>query len=266
MGILAQEMKRLAQQAGGSHKTIHDRIKLVQRFCERLVLAQNVQIRRVEQLKARHIEGYIRERLAQSERLNNRSLGLSGASRNGTKLAITPEHYRDVLETACAKDPGMAAALELSKLMGLRSQETVQSVQSLKTWRQALERGDTRLAVVFGTKGGRPRETIILDTVAVRKALDNALAVAEDRHGRLIDKPDLKSAMKYWHSQASRLGLTGAYSPHSLRYAWAQDAIRHYLAQGFCEKEALAMTAMDLGHGDGRGRYVAQVYGRKDTD
>ncbi|MBS6740562.1 integrase domain-containing protein [Phytobacter diazotrophicus] len=292
MGILEQEMKRLAQQAGGSHKTVHDRIKLVQRFCERLVLAQNVQIRRMEQLKARHIEGYVRERLAQgitkrslqnemaavrcilkqagrdrlaqSERLNNRSLGLSGASRNGTKLAISPEHYRDVLETARLKDPGMAAALELSRLMGLRSQEAVQSVQSLKTWRQALERGDTRLTVVFGTKGGRPRETIILDAGAARKAVDKALAVAEDRHGRLIDKPDLKTAMKYWHSQASCLGLTGAYSPHSLRYAWAQDAIRHYLAQGFSEKEALAMTAMDLGHGDGRGRYVAQVYGRKD--
>ncbi|ECA5216041.1 DNA-binding protein [Salmonella enterica subsp. enterica serovar Bareilly] len=291
MGILEQEMKRLAQQAGGSHKTVHDRIKLAQRFCERLVLAQNVQIRRMEQLKARHIEGYVRERLAQgitkrslqnemaavrcilkqagrdrlaqSERLNNRSLGLSGASRNGTKQAITPEHYRDVLETARVKDPGMAAALELSRLMGLRSPEAVQSVQSLKTWRQALERGDTRLTVVFGTKGGRPRETIILDAVAVRKALDNALAVAEDRHGRLIDKPDLKTAMKYWHSQASGLGLAGVYSPHSLRYAWAQDAICHYLAQGFCEKEALAMTTMDLGHGDGRGRYVAQVYGRK---
>ncbi|EEW7591815.1 DNA-binding protein [Escherichia coli] len=287
-------MKRLAQQAGGSHKTVHDRIKLAQRFCERLVLAQNVQIRRVEQLKARHIEGYIRERLAQgitkrslqnemaavrciltqaghdrlaqSERLDNRSLGLSGASRNGTNRAITPEHYRHVLETARAKDPGLAATLELSRLMGLRSQEAVQSAQSLKTWRQALDLGDTRLTVVFGTKGGRPRETIIIDAVAVRNALDNALAVAEDRHGRLIDKPDLKSAMKYWHSQASLLGLTGAYSPHSLRYAWAQDAIRHYLAQGFCEKEALAMTSMDLGHGDGRGRYVAQVYGRRDTD
>ncbi|HDV2690477.1 TPA: integrase domain-containing protein [Escherichia coli] len=269
-------------------------MKLAQRFCERLVLAQNVQIRRVEQLKARHIEGYIRERLAQgitkrslqnemaavrciltqaghdrlaqSERLDNRSLGLSGASRNGTNRAITPEHYRHVLETARAKDPGLAATLELSRLMGLRSQEAVQSAQSLKTWRQALDLGDTRLTVVFGTKGGRPRETIIIDAVAVRNALDNALAVAEDRHGRLIDKPDLKSAMKYWHSQASRLGLTGAYSPHSLRYAWAQDAIRHYLAQGFCEKEALAMTSMDLGHGDGRGRYVAQVYGRRDTD
>lgn len=295
MGILAQEMTRLAKQAGGSHKTVHDRIALAQRFCERLVMAQNVQIRRVEHLKARHIEGYIRERLAQgiakrslqnemaairnllkqagrdrlavSDRLSNRALGLSGASRNGTKLAITPEHYRHVLETARAKDPGLAAALELSRLMGLRSQEAVQAAQSLKTWRQALERGDTQLTVVFGTKGGRPRETVILDAGAVKKALDNALSVAEHRNGRLIDKPDLKTAMKYWHSQASRIGLTGAYSPHSLRYAWAQDVIRYYLAQGFSEKEALAMTAMDLGHGDGRGRYVAQVYGRRgDTD
>ncbi|TQI82207.1 integrase-like protein [Serratia fonticola] len=295
MGILEQEMKRLAQQAGGSHKTVHDRIKLAQRFCERLVLAQNVQIRRVEQLKARHIEGYIserlaqgitkrslqnemaavrcilkqagRDRLAQSERLNNRSLGLSGASRNGTRQAITLAHYCHALETAREKDAGLAAALELSRLMGLRSQEAVQSTQSLKTWQQALDRGESRLTVVFGTKGGRPRETVILDTGAVRRALDNAISVAESRHGRLIDKPDLKRAMKYWHGQASRIGLTGAYSPHSLRYAWAQDAIRHYLAQGYSEKEALAMTAMNLGHGDGRGRYVAQVYGRKeDTD
>ena len=295
MGILAQEMMRLARQAGGSHKTVHDRIALAQRFCERLVMAQNVQIRRMEHLKARHIESYVRERLVQgitkrslqnemaaircmlkqagrdklaaSERISNRSLGLSSASRNGTKLAITPDHYRYVLEMARAKDPGLAAALELSRLMGLRSQEAVQSAQSLKTWRQAMERGELRLTVMFGTKGGRPRETVILDAVAVRKALDNALAVAENRHDRLIDKPDLRSAMKYWHSQATRIGLTGVYSPHSLRYAWAQDAIRHYLAQGFSEKEALAMTAMDLGHGDGRGRYVAQVYGRRgDTD
>ncbi|EAM8732018.1 integrase domain-containing protein, partial [Salmonella enterica] len=266
-------------------------MKLAQRFCERLVVAQNIQIRRVEQLKARHIEGYIRERLAQGitkrslqnemaavrcilkqagrtklvdgNRINNCSLGLSGASRSGTKRAITAEHYHYVLETARIKDPGLAVALELSRLMGLRSQEAVQSAQSLKTWEQALDRGETRLTVVFGTKGGRPRETMILDSIAVKKALDNALAVAEDRHGRLIDKSDLKSAMKYWHSQASCIGLTGAYSPHSLRYAWAQNAICYYLAQGVSEKEALAMTAMDLGHGDGRGRYVAQVYGRE---
>lgn len=294
MGLLDQEMKRLARQAGGSHKTVHDRIKLVQRFYERLVVVQNVQIRRVDQLKARHIEDYIHSRLAQgiakrslqnemaairqiltqagrdklaiSERIGNRSLGLSGASRNGTRRAITPEHYRQVLETAQVKDPGLAAVVELARLMGLRSQEAVQSVQSLRTWQQALARGETRLTVVFGTKGGRPRDTLILDAGAVKKAVDHALSVAELRNGKLIDKPDLKSAMKYWHGQASRIGLTGAYSPHSLRYAWAQDAIRHYLAQGFSEKEALAMTSMDLGHGDGRGRYVAQVYGRRDNE
>ncbi len=68
--------------------------------------------------------------------------------------------------------------------------------------------------------------------------------------------------MKYWHSQASRLGLTGTYSPHSLRYAWAQDAIRHYLAQGFCE-EALTQRWI-WGTATGAERYVAQVYGRRD--
>lgn len=289
MGKLSGEMKALAKNSGGSHKTMNDRIHIVQRFSRHL-RAMNIQIQRVAQIKVRHIESYIHERLAQRigkrtlqnemaalrtvlqqagrkqvaehERLTNKSLGLAGASRNGTRQAITPEYYHHAMETARMKDPGLAAALELARLIGLRSQEAVQSAQSLKTWKHAVERGDTRLTVVFGTKGGRPRETVILDSGAVRKALDNALAVAESRNDRLIDKPDLKSAMDYWHNQATRIGLTGTYSPHSLRYAWAQDAILHYLAQGFSRKEVLAMVAMDLGHGDGRGRYVAQVYGR----
>ncbi|MDK9585639.1 integrase domain-containing protein [Lelliottia wanjuensis] len=288
MGKLGGEMKVLAKHCGGSHKTVNDRIQIVQRFDHHL-RALNVQIQRVTQIKVRHIESYIHERLTQGigertlqnemaslravlqqagrkqvaehERLSNKSLGLSGASRNGTRQPITPEHYRHVLENARIKDQGLAAVLELARLMGLRSQEAVQSAQSLKTWKQAVERGDTHLTVVFGTKGGRPRETVILDTDAVKKALNKALAVAESRNNRLINKSDLKTAMDYWHNQAARIGLTGVYSPHSLRYAWAQDAISHYLAQGFSRKEALAMVAINLGHGDGRGRYVAQVYG-----
>ncbi len=101
---------------------------------------------------------------AEHEPLSNKSQRLSGASRNGTRQAITPEHYRHVLETARIKDPGLAAALDLALLMGLRSQEAIQSVQSLRTWKQAVERGDTRLTVVFSTKGGQPREAVILDT------------------------------------------------------------------------------------------------------
>ena len=107
---------------------------------------------------------------------------------------------------------------------------------------------------------------VIQDAIAVKKALDNALSVAEERNGSLIDQPDLQKAMNYWRGEIAKAGLTGDYSPHSLRYAWAQDAMHHYLAQGFSEKEALALTAMDLGHGDGRGRYVAQVYGRRDEE
>lgn len=288
MGRLGGEMTAPAKHGGGSHKTVNDRIHNVQRFDHHLRML-NVQIQRVAQIKVRHIESYIHERLVQGigrrtlqnemaslravlqqagrqqvaehERLTNKSLGLAGASRSGTRQAITAEHYHHVLETARMKDPGLAAALELARLMGLRSQEAVQSVQSLKTWKQAVERGDMRLDIVFGTKGGRPRKTVILDAGAVRKALENALAVAESRNNRLIDKPDLKNAMGYWRNQTTRIGLTGAFSPHSLRYAWAQDAMRHYLAQGFSRKETLAMVATDLGHGDGRGRYVAQVYG-----
>ncbi len=43
-------------------------------------------------------------------------------------------------------------------------------------------------------------------------------------------------ALESWHKQVIKVGLKGEFSPHSLRYAWAQDAIRHYLAQGFSEK------------------------------
>ncbi len=101
-----------------------------------------------------------RKQVAEHEWLTNKSLGSAGASRSGTRQAITAEHYHHVLETARMKDPGLAAALELARLMGLRSQEAVQSVQSLKTWKQAIERSDTRLTVVFGTKGGRPTKRL----------------------------------------------------------------------------------------------------------
>lgn len=65
MGMLEREMQHLAKQAGGAHKTVSDRMALVERFCERLVMELNVQIRYVRHLKARHIEDYIHHRLAQ---------------------------------------------------------------------------------------------------------------------------------------------------------------------------------------------------------
>lgn len=145
MGKLGGEMKALAKKVGGSFKTVDDRIHIVQRFSRHL-RSLNIQIQRVEQVKVRHIECYIQARLAQEigkrtlqnemaalrgvlqqagrkqvaehERLTNKSLGLAGASRNGTNRAITPEDYQQVLKAARDKDAGLAVTLELARLMG----------------------------------------------------------------------------------------------------------------------------------------------------
>ncbi len=287
MTALCRELQKLARQAGGSHKTVHDRLHMAERLSRHL-LDLNIQLKSVSHLKAKHIESFIadrqaqgislrtlhnemaavrvmlreagRDKLADADRLGNQALGLQGASRAGTRVAISQTRYQAALDTFTQKDAGLAATLELARLMGLRSQEAVQCSQSLPTWATALARGDERLAVVFGTKGGRPRQTLVLDREAMTHAVNLALDIAATRHGRLIPKPDLKTAMNYWRSQATRAGLTGAYSPHSLRYAWAQDALRHYRAMGFSLREACALTSTDLGHGDGRGRYIRRVY------
>jgi hypothetical protein len=86
--------------------------------------------------------------------------------------------------------------------MGLRSQETVQCCQSLNAWKKALERGETRLTVVLAPKATVHAKRVIQDAIAVKKALDNALSVAEERNGSLIDQPDLQKAMNYWRGRS----------------------------------------------------------------
>ncbi|AVS47518.1 branched-chain amino acid transporter [Escherichia coli] len=160
MSKLSSEMKALAKKAGGSFKTVNDRIHITKRFSEHL-RALNIQIQRVEQIKVRHIECYIEERLELDiglRTLQNEMAALRAVLRQAGR--------RQVMEKARTQDAGLAAALEIARLMGLRSQEAVQSSQSLKTWLKAISRGETRLKVVFGTKGGHPRYTTVLDTGA----------------------------------------------------------------------------------------------------
>ena len=89
-----------------------------------------------------------------------------------------------------------------------------------------------------------------------------ARRLADSQGGVLIAKPDEKTAMCRYRNVMYQAGFRGKESGHSLRYAFAQEQIREYMAQGYSQAEALAMTSMDLGHGDGRGRYIAQVYQR----
>lgn len=288
MSALGKQLTQLARQAAGSFKTVADRMKMAERFASHLQDRLNIQIRAADQIKSRHVESYIQHRLAEgiglrtlqnemaalrgilrsadregladSERISNAALGLSGASREGTKAPMPDDQYRAAVEAAMGRDKGVASCLQLSRSLGLRAEEAVQSVKSLVTWQKQIDAGRNSVTVIFGTKGGRPRETAIHDRQAVAAAVRFALDVAAEQGGRLIDRPDLKSAMDRFHNEARAVGLTGKHSPHSLRYAYACDAVRSYQEHGYSKSEALALTSADLGHGDGRGHYIAHVY------
>ncbi|QHP79384.1 DNA-binding protein [Pectobacterium odoriferum] len=293
MAKLNKNLVTLARDGGGSFKTLNDRMKIADRFAERLKRL-NVQIRDAKNIKPRHIEMYIRSRQdekisirtlqnemsairsilraagktimanPENEKLSNQALGISGASRDGSKVAIPDNVYQSILEKVSAADKGAAAAMELSRLLGLRTEETIQSVKSLKTWQKALQNGDEKVRIVFGTKGGRPRDTTIIEREKLINAVNNAIHITSENNGRLINRPALHLAIEQYRNIVREAGLVGKYAPHSLRYAYTQDATKLHLKNGFSKEEADALVSMDLGHGDGRGRYVARVYNKVD--
>lgn len=292
-GKLSKQLVTLARQGGGSFKTVSDRSKIASRFSERLATL-NIQIRDVSHIKTKHIENYIRSRqvenissrtlqnemaalrsiLSQGERnilanpahekLSNQALNISGASREGTKVAISDERLKEIISTVSEKDRGIALGIQLARYIGLRAEETVQSAKSLKTWRKSLLAGENNVRVVFGSKGGRPRDATIFERDRVIALLNEAIRYVDDNNGKLIDKPTLHQALDRYHNVLRESGMTGIHAPHSLRYAYSQDAVNHHLENGMSRKEAEALVSMDLGHGDGRGDYVARVYNRVD--
>lgn len=281
------EIRAAARAAGGSHKTVQNRVGAAERFADWLK-SQNIQIRKIDQIKTAHLVQHIeaararglsvrtlqqeasmlrttvraagRDRLASN--LDNKDLGIAGASRDGTRIAMSDARYSALRAELLAKDLGAAACAELQRALGLRKKEAVMSPASLRTWARALDAGRP-VRVIHGTKGGRPRDVHPADRERAAAAVQEALrAVSGSLTGNLIDKPDLRAAMGRYARVMHSCGATGESSGHALRYAFAQDQVRHYRADGFSEKEALAQTSLALGHGDGRGRYVRQVYGR----
>lgn len=262
---------------------------MVGRFADYLK-DSNIQIKAIEHLKSKHIEQYIQSRLdkgvglrtmqneasafrvilreagrdvlADSERISNKALGISDASRDGTHLAMPNEMYNSLIERLDQVDKGVSACAQLERWLGLRGEEAVQSNKSILMWEKQLSEGDT-VRVIYGTKGGRPRDVRVVDVARAREAIKYGRERMKETGGTLIDKKGLKSAMDRYAYVMRTNGCTGKYSPHSLRYAYACDSIDRYEAQGYSHKDALAQTSQDLGHGDGRGRYIQQVYLRR---
>lgn len=289
MSKLSKQLVTLARQGGGSFKTVSDRSRIASRLSQRLANL-NIQVRDIKHIKTSHIEKYIQSRQSENissrtlqnemsairsilhtagrikladphhEQLSNKSLGISGAIRDGTKSPISDENLNMVIRYATKKDEGVALAVQLARHLGLRTEETIQSVKSLKTWQRSLLNDNYRIRIVFGTKGGRPRDTTVIHREKVISILNKAIAFCEKNNGKLIDKPNLHSAIDRYRNIIREAGMKGDDAPHSLRYAYSQDAKLFYKQKGFTEKEIFAQVSVDLGHGDGRGRYVKQVY------
>jgi integrase len=285
-----KSLVQAALKTPGGTKTIDDRRAVAERFA-RFCAEHNIQCRDIGHVKEKHIRAYIehrkasagartlqtemshvrrmlesagRHQLANSPRLSNGALGLDGVSRIGTRKACPQALYEQAVIAANGRDPAVASCIELQRTFGLRAEEAVQAGKSLGDWQKALERGGNRITVIYGTKGGKLREVYVVDKEKAKAVVARAI---EARHGKnMIDKPTIAQAMAYYHRETAKVGLTGEYSPHSLRYAYAQECYRDCIKQGMSEENALAFTSLSLGHGDGRGRWLKSVYLRHSTD
>lgn len=188
--------------------------------------------------------------------------GVTGGSRVGTSTAVTAEELQSW--TAQARElgrEGFACAMEVSMELGLRSQEIIRaSAEQLHIWiRETSTQG--QVTIIHGTKGGRVRDTKVLHPARTVAVLRRAAAVADAQGGYLIVRANgsptsLKSATRIYRSYANRQGI----KTHRCRYAYAREVYQHFRAQGYSHKEACIRTAVYLGHGESRDRYVNSVY------
>lgn len=284
---IRQQLHKLAYQAGGHSKTREARQNTMNQLCNYLQ-KQNIQIKDIKHLKYSHVEQFIatrknqnlklrtiqndtsairgvlrqanRHKLAQT--LNNKTFGLTGASRDGTKTAMSKQRFHELLKIVENKDVGVAAVARLEWALGLRAEEAVKACKSLKKWEKQLVSGEP-VHVIYGTKGGRQRYIYPHDREDALQAVKHAITIAQTRENkRLIDRDEEKKAMNRYKNVMYAAGFRGKESGHSLRYAFTQRQIEASRIEGYDEEDALMLASRDLGHGDGRGRYIKRVYGR----
>jgi hypothetical protein len=121
--------------------------------------------------------------------------------------------------------------------------------------------------IIEGTKGGRARDVHPADLNRALTAIERAQATLKALGRRyLVTRADgsatsgLKQALGIYRNVCHRAGVQS----HAARYAFTQERMQAYRSDGLSEREARAATSLDLGHGDGRGRYVASVYAPSD--
>ena len=212
--------------------------------------------------------------------ITRKQLGIAPRSRVGKKLPIEQNHFEQVVAEARSKgQEGLALTLELERYLGFRGLEALSSTSALLEFACDAVRllgqsnstaaggpglRDLCMAVVDGTKGGRIRDTFVLQRHALTTlhVIQQALDYAATHDGFLVvgKKNDLASARRHYHSQCRKLGLVGQFAPHSLRYRYAVDLLQELMERGWSRQDSLARVSLALGHGSSRQRYVRSVY------
>lgn len=277
-----------ARPAGGSFLTIEGREKAFAKFSA-WCWNNGFQLHQVEQIKDKHIGRFVQDQLshglskrtlqnwmsamraalrgsgraryADGATLSSERLGIDSASRIGTKTAMSEERAQRFIAEASKVDRGVAACLELQRVLGLREKEALMSIKSLSDWQKMLSEG-RQIHVTHGTKGGRVRWVTPADLPAAIRAVRHAIQVVADQGGKLVDKQDLKAALNRYSYVCTKIGMVGVDASHSLRYAFARQHLDQLQSIGVSQREARAIVSQYLGHGDGRGRWVASVYSR----
>jgi hypothetical protein len=290
---LEADLKRIGYQLGGAHLTREARDATFRTFAKAM-RQQGYGIQAAAQIGGKHLQAFASHRaqqgigartranelshlrsvlvqigkqgLARNPAYSNLALGIERGSRIGTKLPLSGDAIRAFQRRMEQLGrPAIGATLELQRALGLREAEAIRAGQAetLTRWEREL-RELGRVGVVEGTKGGRPREVHPANVERALAATQQALSVlrtTQQRH--LVTRADgaaanLKEALGVYRNLCHRANLQS----HAARYAFAQERVEAYRAQGYSEREARAATSQDLGHGDGRGRYIASVYVR----
>lgn len=291
---LQADLKRIGYLLGGAHLTREARSTTFNAFANTLrELGYN--IRSAQQIGGKHLQAFVAHRaeegisartranelshlravlahigkqgLARNPAYSNRALNIERGSRIGTKQPLSDAAIIAFRERMVQLGrPGIGETLELQRALGLREMEALRGGQAdtLARWQRELqERGCVR--VVEGTKGGRPREVHPADLHRAQVAVQSAQAVLQATGQRyLITQADgstttgLRQAQGVYRNLCHRAGIQS----HAARYAFARERLEAYRNEGYSEREARAATSQDLGHGDGRGRFIASVYAR----
>jgi hypothetical protein len=263
-GTFAQAMRekgygiQSAEQIGGKH---------LQAFVD-CRLAQGVQNRTIAN-EMSHVRAVLvhcgKEGLARNPTYGNKALGIGPGRRIGTKEPLSDAAMRGFQEyTDRLGRSAIGHVLELQRALGLREAEAIRggNPETLARWHREIEgRGCVR--VIEGTKGGHARDVHPADLSRARTAIERAQATLSASGQRyLVTRADgtaatgLRQALGIYRNLCHRAGIQS----HAARYAFTEERMQAYRNDGFSEREARAATSLDLGHGDGRGRYVASVY------